>query len=1231
MPGTAKVVYFARSMIGQPKAITARERDEQGPAGTLTIRQEGEARWHDTARAAAAGLAVAWVESPLLDGGSLVGRYLIVSGWAYARGGVKSVEFSVAGRHRPATLFGRRPDAEQLLAGGDGEALDFGSYVDLGGVPSGRHTVEVRTTGGEGATEQRGQIMLDPYAVYRDWLQRRHRAGSAHEESRNEAVRLHLCAASDDLLEELATVARGDCPGLVVVDPGATLLPEGLERLTEALATDAPVDAAYGDGELQAAGSETRPVLRPGWSPERLLAGDIVGPVIALGRQAADTLLARREPGEAVGSVYQLALRLIDAGLEVRRIPEPLSRVRAAAVEGSEDDRAAVLVARRRGLDVHVRRLSGGLRDLRWKPRERPLVSVVIPSRRAGGLLDRCLGSLGRETGYQPLEVVVVDSSGEGAAAAALPLLGTVPGRSIPYDERPFDFSRAVNLGASAAGGALLVFLNDDTEIVEADWLERMVALAQLPDVGVVGAKLLYPDGSVQHGGVSVAAGVEGVWHANIGAPRDAPGPDGELLVARDCAAVTGACMLVRREVFDAIGGFDEAFPMNLGDTDLCLRARSYGARVLFAPQAVLVHHESATRGAWEERSAAQRLAERWGERYEEGDPVEHPALAVAPPLRPGAALSTRGTNRVPTLVSSSDLESDLAAPILTCDELAEDGGTVFAGNVLRLSGWAAGRGGPATVTVEVDGQAVPVLPSLNSPVGAEEAAPTIPAEQAGFEVQVDTSGWDRGPHAISILARDAAGAETLRRGTVDVLPHRLAPTLLGEMVAEVEAGRLVLACDEPALDGTHEASDRHLAVRGWAYGRGGVEAVLVSFDGRWRRPAQHGRARSDLSLTFGPDAGRSAFELLIDLEGVEEGEHWLAVVALGPDGQAVGLEGTVRTEPPENRPIARRVGPYGEPDVAERFVPEEFRGKLVEAEHQARYRWAARIAGDAEVLDAACGVGYGVAILAAAGARRVVGLDRSSEAVLNARERAGEAGEFVLGDLRRLPFEDASFDLVTCFEAIEHVVDGDEVLDELRRVLRPDGVLLVSSPNRDVFTPGNPHHVHEYTPEELRAALAARFAQVRLHRQQAHLASLLSGDQAFDAVGGEEQLVAEVRKLTAAREELYTVAVASDATPPELGDVVMLGGILEVREFFEAAWYWEERAIAAEADAAATRAERDIAIIARERAEELAEESERERQHAEAQLEAVRTSKSWQVTAPLRGATEAARRRRRA
>lgn len=1184
--------------------------------------------WREATEAAAAGRAVAWVESPMLDGHSLVARYLVLNGWAFARGGVQSVDFTVAGRGRPATLLGRRADAEELLGGCEGEARDFVSYVDLGGLPSGRHEVRVRATGGCGHSEQRGEILLDPRLVYRDWLERRHRAVVARGETRRrgDAGLLPMSAPGHGLAEPLTAVARGDSPGVVVIDRDAALLPEALEQLTHALAADAPLDAAYGDGEVETAGGERRPVLRPGWSPERLLAGDIVGPVIALGRRAASAALVAggREP---VGSVYQLALRLIDAGLDVRRIPEPLSRRRARVVETQGDDRAADLAARRRGFDVHARRLPEGLRDLQWKPREFPLVSVVIPSRGAAGLLDRCLRSLGQGTGYEPFEVVVVDSSGE-AAVAALRCLGEVGGRAISYDERPFNFSRAINRGVAVASGELLVFLNDDTEIVETDWLERMVALAQLPDVGVVGAKLLYPDGSVQHGGVSVAAGVGGVWHQNIGAPSDAPGPDGELLVARDCAAVTGACMLVRRDLFDAVGGFDEAFPMNLGDTDLCLRARSRGARVLFAPQAVLVHHESATRGAWQEQSALQRLAERWGAHYEEGDPVEHPAYAVAPPLRRGDAVTARGTDRVPDSMSATDLEGDIVAPTLMCEELTEDGATVFAGNVLRLRGWAAGPEGPSAVRVEVGGQPVPVTSGGQG--ASDEASATTPAGQAGFEVRVDTSEWDAGSHAISMVARDSAGVETQRSGTVDVLPHGVSPTQLGDMLAEIAAGRLLLACDEPALDGTHEALHRHLAVRGWAYSRGGVQEVLVSLDGRWKRAAQYGIERRDLGEIVEPDASRAGFELLSDLEGVEEGEHWLAVVAVGRDGQAVGVEGPIRTVPAEDRPVARWVKPDGAPDIAERFVPEDSRARLIDAEHQARYRWAAQIAGEAEILDAACGVGYGAAILAAAGAHRVVGLDRSSEAVLNARERAGGVAEFVLGDLRRLPFPDASFDLITCFEAIEHVVDAGEVLDELARVLRPSGVLLVSSPNRQVFTPGNPHHVHEYTPEELRDALAARWAQVRLHRQHAHLASLLSGDAMFAAEGGEVALPVEVRKLNAASEGLYTVAVASDATLPDLGDVVLLGGILEVREFFEAAWYWEGRAIAGEADAAATRTERDIAILARERSEELVQESERARQHAQAQLEAVKTSKSWLLTAPLRTATEAARQRRR-
>ena len=138
-----------------------------------------------------------------------------------------------------------------------------------------------------------------------------------------------------------------------------------------------------------------------------------------------------------------------------------------------------------------------------------------------------------------------------------------------------------------------------------------------------------------------------------------------------------------------------------------------------------------------------------------------------------------------------------------------------------------------------------------------------------------------------------------------------------------------------------------------------------------------------------------------------------------------------------------------------------------------------------------------------------------------------------------------------------------------------------------------------------------------------------MAGDEAFAAEGGEDILAAEVRKLSVTANELYIVAAASDAPLPELEDVVVLGGIFEVRQFFEAAWQWEERAIAAEADAAASRTERGIETLARDRAQALVEESEQARRELQAQLDALRSSKSWLLTAPLRQATGAARRRR--
>jgi SAM-dependent methyltransferase len=297
-----------------------------------------------------------------------------------------------------------------------------------------------------------------------------------------------------------------------------------------------------------------------------------------------------------------------------------------------------------------------------------------------------------------------------------------------------------------------------------------------------------------------------------------------------------------------------------------------------------------------------------------------------------------------------------------------------------------------------------------------------------------------------------------------------------------------------------------------------------------------------------------------------------------------------------------------------ERFVPGTADGELIEVEHLARYWWACSLAPGRSVLDAGCGVGYGSAMLARAGATEVTGIDVSAKAVDAASERAPDNASFVAGDIRALPFDDGSFDLAVCFEVIEHVDRQDEVIAELARVLAPAGVLALSSPNRDVYPAGNPHHLHEYVPEELRAALAAQFAHVELRRQHAWLASaVLSDEQTADgSLRRRDELHVAKSIGRAPGSEPYTIALASRETLPDVPGAVVLGGLAEQ------ALSRELERSRAEIEALSR-----VEAVLREDATTLLAELDDKRQ----ELRNVYGSVSWRVTEPLRRVKRRARR----
>jgi len=174
--------------------------------------------------------------------------------------------------------------------------------------------------------------------------------------------------------------------------------------------------------------------------------------------------------------------------------------------------------------------------------------------------------------------------------------------------------------------------------------------------------------------------------------------------------------------------------------------------------------------------------------------------------------------------------------------------------------------------------------------------------------------------------------------------------------------------------------------------------------------------------------------------------------------------------------------------------------GRLIESEHRGRYWWAAQVAAGRSVLDVGCGTGYGAQILANAGALKVIGVDVAADVVeMAGREYRSDRLAFVCADAARLPFEDASFDLAVCFEVIEHLPMEAGVMDELRRVLRPDGIALISSPNSRVYPSGNPHHVHQFAPDELLVAARRSFASATLYHQTPMLCAAILDDAAFD------------------------------------------------------------------------------------------------------------------------------------
>ena len=477
--------------------------------------------------------------------------------------------------------------------------------------------------------------------------------------------------------------AQGTGSFVCFIEAGDKLAPSALEAASRLFADRPGLRLIYTDEDSMAGdGTRSAVQLKPGWSPDLLLSGDALGQLVLFQRQA---LLDAGGLAAASGefALLDAALRLThDAapgqvvhqpGILFHRGPAqpsrrpprfPISRVGNGIPQlDSVVDRflATHRPGLQRGSRTHGSRVWPSFTA--QLPATAPLVSVIIPTRNGANLLERCLSGLLDKTEYPAIEVLIVDNGS--TEADALALLHRLSGDArirVLHDTSPFNWSALNNLAAKHATGEVLLLLNNDISVVQPGWLRSMVGHAMRPDVGVVGARLLFPDGRLQHGGVLLGPRGAAV-HALTGAADDEAGYLAQVMVLRDLSAVTGACLAIRRALFDELGGLEqEHLRVAWSDIDLCLRAREAGYRVLWDPDATLVHHEMATRGqdvslAQQARHEVERayMRRRWPDATDR-DPYLNPALRADPDrlaLRPAEAVAVAG----PDLMEELQLE----------------------------------------------------------------------------------------------------------------------------------------------------------------------------------------------------------------------------------------------------------------------------------------------------------------------------------------------------------------------------------------------------------------------------------------------------------------------------------------------------------------------------------------------------------------------------------------------
>lgn len=443
-------------------------------------------------------------------------------------------------------------------------------------------------------------------------------------------------------------MARGEY--IMLCDHDDIVTADALFEIVKALNKNRRADVIYTDEDKVS--MDGRHYFEPNFKPDfnlfRLRENNYICHIFVVKRELLEKAGLFRPEFDGAQD-YDLIFRCCEKAERIVHIPKVLYhwRCHMESTAADPESKRYAYEAGQRAIEEHYKRMEipakvelterPGWYRSRVEIRENPMVSIIIPNKDHIEDLNLCLSSIYEKSTYQNFEVLIVENNSEAPETFAYyeEVSGKYPRVRVLTWKEEFNFAAINNFAARQAKGAYLLFLNNDVEIITRQWLEEMLQICQQKQVGMVGAKLYYPDDTIQHAGVVLGlGGIAG--HIMCRASREDAGYMGRMVSVQEISAVTAACMMVKTQTFWAVEGYDETFCVAFNDIDLCMKVRAKKQKVVFTPYAELYHYESKSRGLEDTPEKqfrfdkeVKRFEEKWGAKLAKGDPYYSPNLSV--------------------------------------------------------------------------------------------------------------------------------------------------------------------------------------------------------------------------------------------------------------------------------------------------------------------------------------------------------------------------------------------------------------------------------------------------------------------------------------------------------------------------------------------------------------------------------------------------------------------------